>query len=545
MADDYDIVAVIKRIEDELIASMIRNLDRHRAEENDLGINWEQWQVKQLAALDAYKKRNAKKYNNIFKDINDRIGPLISMQRAAGNASQEIAILKAIKEGAKLTKPAGGVGDFFRMNDRKMNALIKATTDDFQKAEYAMLRMSNDKYRQIIFNAQMYANSGAATYETAVDMATKDFLRAGINCIEYKNGARHTVSDYVDMAIRTAGKRAYLAGEGEKRKEWGISTVIMNKRGNPCPKCLPFVGKVLIDDVWSGGSSKDGAWPLMSSAIAAGLYHPRCKDGHSTYFPDISAPPDDKFTRKEIEDVEEKNRKEAKQQYAERQAESYNRLATYSLDSENRRIYKARAGAWEAYGEQRYTVTKNIKEHRADTPQTMVDLVDKYTKDEFIIVDDTAEHAFVYDSDKDAVIISTEHPQYPHYDYQEVMIHEIAHRIDQNEYGSPMNMQYVEAIIRTQQKILNNANMYRKLFEQGGEFEYNSIISDMLGCITNNEVVGISHHDSQYIGTPGYRELEVFADMFSALYQGDDATVSFIKKELGEVYQAFLNILGA
>ena len=61
------------------------------------------------------------------------------------------------------------------------------------------------------------------------------------------------------------------------RQEWGVSTVIMNKRGNPCPKCLPWVGKVLIDDVWSGESRKDGPYPLMSTAIAAGLYHPRCK----------------------------------------------------------------------------------------------------------------------------------------------------------------------------------------------------------------------------------------------------------------------------
>lgn len=99
-------------------------------------------------------------------------------------------------------------------------------------------------------------------------------IKAGINCIEYANGSRHTVKDYARMAIQTASKRAYLTGEGEMRQSWGISTVIMNKRANACPKCLPFVGKVLIDDVWSGGDASDGNYPLMSSAIAAGLYHP-------------------------------------------------------------------------------------------------------------------------------------------------------------------------------------------------------------------------------------------------------------------------------
>ena len=129
-------------------------------------------------------------------------------------------------------------------------------------------------YRKTIFNAQVYANTGAGTYEKAVDMATKDMLSRGLNCIVYANGARHTLSDYADMAIRTASKRAYLQGEGEKRQEWGITTVIINKRGNPCPKCLPFCGKVLIDDVWSGGDAKDGSYPLMSKAIQYGLYHP-------------------------------------------------------------------------------------------------------------------------------------------------------------------------------------------------------------------------------------------------------------------------------
>ena len=110
-------------------------------------------------------------------------------------------------------------------------------------------------------------------------MVPKDFLNAGIDCIEYANGSRHTIADYADMAIRTASKRAYLQGEGTKRQEWGLHLVIMNKRGSPCPKCLPFVGKIMIDDVWSGGP-KDGIspvtgvkYPLMSTAIAAGLYH--------------------------------------------------------------------------------------------------------------------------------------------------------------------------------------------------------------------------------------------------------------------------------
>ncbi len=231
------------------------------------------------------------------------------------------------------------------MNDRKLEALLRATMDDMEKAETAVLRQANDQYRKIIFNAQVYANSGAGTYEKAVDMATKDFLAAGLNCVQYANGTRHTLSDYADMAIRTAAKRAYLQGEGQKRQEWGIHTVIVNKRGNPCPKCLPFCGKVLIDDVWSGGSRKDGPYPLMSSAVAAGLYHPRCKDSHTTYFPGISAA-DDTWTKEEVGKIGLDYQMEQKKQYVSRQVEKYDRLAMYSLDQENQKRYAARREEW-------------------------------------------------------------------------------------------------------------------------------------------------------------------------------------------------------
>lgn len=342
---EYDIGAAFKAIEDELIASMIRNMDRHRAEETKEGIEWSMWQAEQLKALEKYKRDN-QRFKGRFQDLNKEMGELIRISRQRGNMQQEIQILNAIRKGFPARKiNKGATAEFFRLNDRKLEALIKATTNDMERAETAVLRMANDQYRKAIFNAQVYANSGAGTYEKAVDMATKDMLSRGLNCMEYANGARHTLADYADMAIRTASKRAYLQGEGEKRQEWGITTVIVNKRGNPCPKCLPFVGKVLIDDVWSGGKKSDGPYPLMSKAIAAGLYHPRCKDSHTTYLPGISTA-DDTWTREELDAVERANQKETKRQYAERQAEKFRRLVAYSLDKENQERYMAKREEW-------------------------------------------------------------------------------------------------------------------------------------------------------------------------------------------------------
>ncbi len=344
--NDYDIGKAFDAIEDELISSMIRNMERHKLEEIKEDKQWSMWQSEQLKALEKYRRSNQKKFGAKFKKINSRIDSLIRIANENGEMDQEVAILEAIKNGFQGKKAsAGATAEFFRLNDRKLDALIESVTHDMEKAETAILRMADDQYRKVIFNAQVYANTGAGTYEKAVDMATKDMLAAGLNCVEYANRARHRLAEYADMAIRTAAKRAYLQGEGVKRQEWGIATVIVNKRGNPCPKCLPFCGKVLIDDVWSGGSQKDGKYPLMSYAISQGLYHPRCKDSHTTYFPGISSA-DDTWTEKELENIGLSAKEEAKQQYAKRQAEKYRRLAKYSLDNENRTVYSQKANYW-------------------------------------------------------------------------------------------------------------------------------------------------------------------------------------------------------
>lgn len=373
-SNDYDVGQAFKRIEEELIASMMKNMKRHTDWETDEGFQWEMWQALQLQALEKYRKENPEKFKEEFEEINKMIPEAIKSAREHGQMDQEIEILEAIKKGWKPPELDEGLsGAFFRLNDRKLNALIEATTGDFEKAEAAILRKANDNYRKIIFSAQVYANTGAATYEKAVDMATKDFLAAGINCIEYKNGSRHKLDDYCDMALRTAQKRAYLAGEGEKRQEWGIHTVIMNKRGEgqPCPLCLPFVGKIMIDDVYGGGSRKDGPYKLLSEAMAAGLYHPRCRDSHTAYFPDIDE--EENLTREEVKKTKEEYMAEEEANYCSRQEEKYGRLAEHSLDPENRRKYAARRDAWGEKAEQ-LQIEIGAKE---EAPQKSVELTQR------------------------------------------------------------------------------------------------------------------------------------------------------------------------
>lgn len=127
---------------------------------------------------------------------------------------------------------------------------------------------------------------------------------------------------------------------------------------------------MLIDDVWSGGKP-DGKRPLMSTAIEKGLYHPRCKDVHTTYFPGISTA-DDLYDRKEQAELVEDYNQEQRQSYYERQVEQCERIGKYSRDPDNQRGYKERAEQWKVKGKN--NMTENIQPEE-DTKQIKHDII--------------------------------------------------------------------------------------------------------------------------------------------------------------------------
>lgn len=349
----YDIGEVFEKIEEDMIASMSRNLKRHLRTEKEEDLNYTMWQAEQLAALDAFRKNNKKAFKSYFKTINAQIDEVLRKANETGLMDQEVAILEAIKKGwsapPKTRKNEQLLqGEFFKINDRKLNALIKAVQKDMAKAETAMLRQANDEYRKILFNSQAYYNTGAGTLSQCVDMATKDFLSRGIACIEYANGARVGIDSWSKMAIRTAQTRAYLQGESAKRDEWGVNTVIVNKRGVACPRCLKYVGRVFYDDVWGSTPVPEPAkYPLLSDAIDGGLYHPNCKDIHTTYFEGVNTPPEP-MTKEQKEEAARVYDLEQEQRYNERQIRKYKRLSDGSVDPENQEKYRKKLQVWQA-----------------------------------------------------------------------------------------------------------------------------------------------------------------------------------------------------
>lgn len=335
MQNEYDIKKVMEEIELQLIASMKRTLWSHKEDEKAKGFNWPQWQALKLKQIEQYRKQNKEIFNGFNKQIN--IWTKIRMKKQFREGASR-ANKRAIKAGVIKKEDSQLGGSFFGLNHRKLDALIKSTKSDMNDVKYATLRMANDQYRQIIYKAQVFANTGAGTVKQAIDMASKDFLARGFNCIEYKNETKHNIADYCDMAIRTANKRANLMGEGEMRKKLGNSLVYVSKHGGACDKCTPWEGRVYIDDVWSGGTEEDGKYPLLSTAIAGGLLHPRCHHGVSTYYEDINEEPEEVTRSKQNHNEEDKYT-----QYLQQKQKQYERLVAGSLLPENVLNYQNKA----------------------------------------------------------------------------------------------------------------------------------------------------------------------------------------------------------
>lgn len=376
--NEYDVKEAFRQIELELIASMKRNLSRHQKWETDEGINWTMWQVEQLKTLNAFKKQNKRIFGEKFNTINAHIEELLQSTYETTGFDQERKILQALRYNKQLKESAGeGIeGSFFKLNSKKMNALINATTKDMSTAETAVLRMVNDKYRKTIFNAQAYANSGAGTLNQAIDMATKDFLSAGINCIEYKGGRRVNIASYAEMAVRTANKRAVLVSDGDVRKQWGIHTVKISQYGQCSETCLPWQGRVYVDDIYSGGTAEEAkelGYPLLSEAIAGGLFHPNCKHRASTYYPELDEDaPENKTEKNSNSEVPETQQEYTRNQH---EIQRKKRVVEGALDPKT--VNNAEEQKKQLEHKEKQLLEKSVEESSTSTSEALMKLYEE------------------------------------------------------------------------------------------------------------------------------------------------------------------------
>lgn len=339
--NDYDkqIAEIYREMELEIIRSMKKNLGLHLAEEKKTGIKYPQWQAIKLKELKRYQRQNLKIIQKHTLKLSDEVSKQMQNELKQGSRDE-------YKRYAKVNKKFGISGQqvkdsFLKIDPRKVSAQINDLTNSLKTANTAVFRMSNDAYREVIFKYSLFASNGVYTEKQAYDQAVKDFLERGLNCIEYKDGRRVNIASYAQMAVRTASQRAYMTGQGEFRKKLGRTLIQISKHNTSCPLCQPFERKVLIDDVYSGGTEADGDYMLLSQAMKEGLYHPNCRHGSAIYFSELG---NDESESKAGESEDKSSKEKA---HADSMVQKYKRLSEGSVDPENIKNYRQKLSKWE------------------------------------------------------------------------------------------------------------------------------------------------------------------------------------------------------
>lgn len=120
--------------------------------------------------------------------------------------------------------------------------------------------------------------------------------------------------------------------------------------------------------------------------------------------------------------------------------------------------------------------------------------------------------------------------------------HELSHRMDALEYESYKNKEFLTAIETCRNKITDNAEEIQSWFEEGGKYESDFAISDIISALSKNGIRVPIGHDNEYWSDPENVALEIFANISSIDVIGNDSKVEFgsLLKELYESYRGIV-----
>lgn len=337
--DPYSLKRIYENMELELIDSFYRNLKRHAKEEKDLGFSWEMWQSATLRNLEKYRKEVLKITKSYSKEVEDAIKEVLEKSYDQGEEHVEkgINLPKDGENVGKVNMRPPAVSHFFGTNKKKLNALIEATTNDFKNADRAIYRQMDDVFRQVIHNTEFQLSAGAISLQKAIDMASENFLKRGINCITYQNGRRVNIATYAEMCLRTASQRATFLGEGTKRDEYKTYLILVSVHANACELCIPWQGEILIDDVFAHPSKEyianNNNYKLLSTAIKAGFLHPNCRHTLINYIEGVTRIPKKVASEKALENY----KNEQIQRQLENKIRKQKRIVKGTVDPENKK----------------------------------------------------------------------------------------------------------------------------------------------------------------------------------------------------------------
>lgn len=120
------------------------------------------------------------------------------------------------------------------------------------------------------------------------------------------------------------------------------------------------------------------------------------------------------------------------------------------------------------------------------------------------------------------------------------LIHEIGHTVDYNNKWLSSSNTFIKSIQLDKNNVLKYQDIYKKMIKDNSNYRE---LSDIIGGMTNNKVVGRYKHEKKYWKKTGKLEKEIFAQMFTMAGNNDIKQLELFQKYLPNTFKEFDNII--
>lgn len=265
-----------------------------------------------------------------------------------GRSAEEVAaaILKAYNRGAAM-----GAADLAALAEAStgrvlppglpaVEAMVTETVGGLQAANAAILRSTDDVFRQVIARTSPQVLLGTQTRREAAQSALNEFAARGITGFRSRDGRRWALESYVEMSMRASTANAAVAGHTGRLVEAGQDLVVVSDAPQECKVCRPWEGRVLS---LTGAPRVDGVRVAgtLDQARRDGLFHPGCRHSVSLYLPGVTSTPS-RTADPEGDAARQKLR------YLERKTREWKRREAAGLDEPARAAARAKVRGYQA-----------------------------------------------------------------------------------------------------------------------------------------------------------------------------------------------------
>jgi hypothetical protein len=229
--------------------------------------------------VSAYQKSITKQVTAVIKELNssaiDWSNTNIPLQYKKGLES-------AVKSYAALNINID-VGQFARINERKIELLVGNTISDFTNANNFVGRSILDDVRKAGIDATISKELTGQTVKGMKDSLITTLIDKNITSIKTASGRRLNLASYAEIVARSTTREAQNRGLIDTVQNSGRDLVQMSSHATTCPVCEPLQGRVYS----ISGTNPD--YPRLDFAFGAGHanIHPNCRHSLFPYVPEL------------------------------------------------------------------------------------------------------------------------------------------------------------------------------------------------------------------------------------------------------------------